>query len=212
MRQPLSLAMICAIFATLAAIASVAVIGWYQLTQVSVISGQKNLAGFEPLVEVGGAFNLVDQSGKSVTEKDYRGKFLLVVFGYTYCPDICPIELQNVAITLDKLGKKSNAVHPLFITIDPERDTAEFLSEYVAHFHPQLIGLTGTPEQIEQAANLYRVFYNKVDDPQATEYLMDHSSFVYLMGRDGEFLRMFKSGTNPSLMAEAISAYLDQDS
>ena len=210
MRLPLSPAMISAIVAALAAIATAATIAWYQLTQVAVSSGQDDLAGFEALVEVGGHFELVDHLGKSVTDADYRGKFLLVFFGYTYCPDICPTELQNVAIALDELGDKADSVRPLFITIDPERDTFEYISQYVAHFHPRLVGLTGTPEQIKRAADVYRVFYAKVDDPQATEYLMDHSSFVYLMGRDGKFLRLFKHGTDPSHMAETISAYVEQ--
>ena len=212
MRPPLSPAMISAILAALAAIATAAIIAWYQLTQVAVAPSQDGLAGFQPLVEVGGPFELVDHSGKAVTDADYRGEFLLVVFGYTFCPDICPTELQNVATALDELGDKAVSVRPLFITIDPERDTVEYISQYVAHFHPRLVGLTGTSEQIKRAADVYRVFYAKVDDPQATEYLMDHSSFVYLMGRDGKFLTMFSHGTDPSRMAQTIGAYLDQAS
>jgi protein SCO1/2 len=204
--------MISAIVAALIAIATAAIIAWYQLTQVAVMPGQDGRAGFQPLVEVGGPFELVDHTGKAVTDANYRGEFLLVFFGYTYCPDICPTELQNVALALDELGDKAGSVRPLFITIDPERDTVEYISQYVAHFHPRLVGLTGTTEQIERAARLYRVFYAKVEDPQATEYLMDHSSFVYLMGRGGEFLTMFPHGIDPSRMAETIGAYVDQAS
>ncbi len=204
--------MISAIVAALAAIATAAIIAWYQLTQVAVLPGPDGRAGFQPLVEVGGPFELIDHTGKVATDADYRGEFLLVFFGYTYCPDICPTELQNIALALDELGDRAVSVRPLFITIDPERDTVDYISQYVAHFHPRLVGLTGTAEQIEQVARLYRVFYAKVEDPQATEYLMDHSSFVYLMGRNGQFLTMFPHATDPSRMAETIGAYVDQAS
>ena len=210
MRFPLSPALIGALLAALAAIAAAAIITWFQFTQVAVAPGKNGPVGFQPLVEVGGAFELVDHSGKPVTDADYRGEYLLVFFGYTYCPDICPTELQNMTIAMDELGEKAQFVRPLFITIDPERDTVDYISQYVSHFHPRLVGLTGTQDQIERAARIYRVFYAKVDDPQATEYLMDHSSFVYLMGRDGKLLTTFPHATDPSRMAETIGAYVEQ--
>ena len=205
-----SAATICAILAALVAALAITVITWYQLTQLAVVPNKNSSTNFQPLVEVGGPFVLVDHSGSEVTDLDYRGEFLVIYFGYTDCPDICPTALQNISIALDELGGKAKFVRPLFITVDPKRDTVETLAQYVIHFHPKLIGLTGTKAQIEQVSRLYRVFYAKVNDPQATEYLMDHSSFIYLMGRDGEFLTMFPPQTNPSSLAETISAYINQ--
>ena len=166
--------MISAILAALAAVATAAIIFWYQLTQVAVAPSQDALVGFQPLVEVGGPFDLIDHTGKPVTDADYRGEFLLIFFGYTYCPDICPTELQNIAIVLDELGEKAVSVRPLFITIDPERDTVEYISQYVGPFHPRMVGLTGTTEQIEKVAGLYRVFCAKFDDPMTCPHERYH--------------------------------------
>ena len=112
---------------------------------------------------VGGPFELIDHTGKPRTERDFRGKLMLVYFGFTYCPDICPTDLQAIGQTLDKLGAEADSVQPLFITVDPERDTAQHLAEYVPMFHPRLIGLTGSAEAIRKAADAYKVYYAKVD-------------------------------------------------
>lgn len=159
---------------------------------------------------VGGHFTLTDHTGKRVTEADYRGKFMLVYFGYTFCPDVCPGELQIITAALDELGEKAGLVQPLLITVDPARDSAAQLADYVTNFHPSLIGLTGTAEEIAAAAKAYRVYYKKVEDEggDPNAYLMDHSSIVYLMDREGEFLTHFTYGTPPDEIAKKIAGYL----
>ncbi len=158
---------------------------------------------------IGGPFALTDHNGKRVTEKDFLGKLSLIYFGYTFCPDICPAELQVMAAAIDELGAKKKMVTPVFITIDPERDTVEQMNSYVSNFHEQLIGLTGTPDEIKAATSAYRIYYKKVsDDPSSTEYLMDHSSIVYLMSPKGEYLTHFSYGTGVEKMAKGIAKYL----
>jgi cytochrome oxidase Cu insertion factor (SCO1/SenC/PrrC family) len=158
---------------------------------------------------VGGPFTLTDQTGKRVTEKDYLGKYMLVFFGYTYCPDVCPTELQVISAALDKLGSKADDVQPIFITIDPERDTPEVMAQYVANFHPRLVGLTGSPAEVAVAAKVYRLYYSKVDSEAGSDdYLMDHSSIVYLMDRQGRFLKHFTYTTDAAELAKAIESVI----
>ncbi len=162
-------------------------------------------------VAIGGAFELVDPKGNIVTQKDLLGSYTLVYFGYTFCPDVCPTSLQTSAMALDLLpARKSNKVISLFITVDPERDTPEVMGEYVKHFHKSLVGLTGTLEQVKQAAKAYRIYYKKVveDGKPEDEYLMDHSAFVYLMGPDGKYLTHFPHGISPEDMAEKLKKYI----
>lgn len=160
----------------------------------------------EPLI--GGSFTLVDGTGATRTDEDFRGRLMLVYFGFTYCPDVCPTELQAMGQAVDLLGDKANSVQPIFITIDPERDTPQMVGQYVESFHPRMVGLTGTPEQVAAAAKAYRVYYRKAEVEGSSDYLMDHSSIVYLMGRDGKFLTHFSHGTSPQDMAKGISKHL----
>ncbi|WP_372622238.1 SCO family protein [Falsiroseomonas sp.] len=157
---------------------------------------------------LGGPFSLVDQSGRAVTEADFAGRFLLVYFGFTYCPDVCPTELGSIAAAMDALGEQAGRVTPVFVSVDPERDTPEVLADYVGRFHPQMVGLTGTPEQVAAAARAYRVFYAKVNRPEMTEYLMDHSSFIYLVGPDGRVRSLFRPNTDPEAIAQAVRGQL----
>lgn len=157
---------------------------------------------------LGGAFSLVDQAGRPVTEADFAGRWLLVYFGYTYCPDVCPTELGIVAAALDTMGPAGEAVTPVLVTIDPERDTPAQLADYVSRFHPRMIGLTGSPEQVAQAARAYRVYYAKTRPAGAGDYLMDHSGFVYLVGPDGRVRSLFRPETSPEAMAAATLAQL----
>lgn len=159
-------------------------------------------------VAIGGPFNLVDQHGQAVSDADFRGQYMLVYFGYTYCPDVCPTELQTMSQAVDQLGDEGKKVTPVFITIDPERDTVEQLAAYAEHFHPRLVALTGSAEQIAAAAKAYRVYYGKVESEGATEYLMDHSSIVYFMDADGRFLTHFGGGTGAGKMAEQMRGHL----
>lgn len=159
-------------------------------------------------VSIGGPFNLVDQHGRTVTEADFRGRYMLIYFGYTFCPDVCPTELQAMSQAVDQLGPAGEKVTPVFITVDPARDTVEQLAGYAEHFHPRLVALTGSPEQVAAAAKVYRVYYKKVEQEDSAEYLMDHSSIIYLMGPEGEFLTHFSYGTEPARMAEKIKEFL----
>jgi protein SCO1/2 len=163
-----------------------------------------------PRPAVGGPFDLVDHEGRAATDADFRGRLMIVFFGFTYCPDVCPTALTAIAQALDLLGADAVNVAPLFITVDPERDTPEQLKEYVRHFHPRLIGLTGTPEKIAAAAKAYRVYYAKARAANAPpdEYTMDHTSIVYLMGRDGKFLAHFSHGTEPKAIADRARSHL----
>lgn len=160
-------------------------------------------------VAIGGPFTLTDETGREVTDATYRGRHMLVFFGFTYCPDVCPTELAKVAATLDLLGADAEKVTPLFITVDPARDKPAELEVYTEQFHPAIIGLTGTDEQIAAATRAYRVFYSKVKTGQeADAYTMDHSAFIYLMGPDGAFRQFFSPQASPEQMATTIRAHL----
>ncbi len=146
--------------------------------------------------QVGGPFTLIDPAGKRVTDKDFLGRHLLVYFGYTFCPDVCPTGLQVIAAALDRLGPKADRITPVFISLDPERDTPQQMGEYVKAFHPRLVGLTGTPEQIAEVARAYRVYYKKVKDEKSTAgYSLDHTSIVYVMDTKGDFVAHFTHAT-----------------
>jgi len=158
---------------------------------------------------IGGAFTLVDQNGQTRRDTDFRDKFMLVYFGYTFCPDVCPTALQVMTLALDELGDKAADVQPILITIDPERDTVERLKSYAANFHPRLLALTGSPQAIAAAAHAYRVYYAKSKGHDSgPDYLMDHSSVIYLMGRDGQYLTHFTHTTDAEGMARGIRKYL----
>jgi cytochrome oxidase Cu insertion factor (SCO1/SenC/PrrC family) len=159
---------------------------------------------------VGGPFELIDQTGKARTNADFRGKFLIVYFGYTTCPDICPTELMQIGLAIDKLGAAGGDIQPLFISVDPERDTPSALASYVSQFHPRLIGLTGTPEQIRAVADAYKAYYAKYLPPDGAVYLIDHTGFIYLIGRSGEYLGFFPPGTSADRMVEIIRQHLAQ--
>ena len=154
---------------------------------------------------IGGSFALTDQDGRTVTSDSLKGKPTLIYFGYTYCPDVCPTSLLLMETAIEKLGPDAaKKVNLVFITIDPERDTTKLLKGYVDNFGPTFIGLTGTQQQIADAARAYRVYYQKVPGKDGTPYLMDHSSIVYLLDRNGRFVTHFTHEAK----AEAIAASL----
>lgn len=157
--------------------------------------------GREP---VGGPFALLDQDGRPRTDADFRGRLMLVYFGFTYCPDVCPTDLQAIGLALDQLGPAGDNVQPLFVTVDPERDTAAHLKDYVALFHPRLLGLTGDAQAIRDAADAYKVYYAKVPNEAGTDYTVDHTAFIYLMDTEGRYLGFFPPGTPPERIAEMI--------
>ena len=155
------------------------------------------------VADIGGAFELVDHTGRVVTQADFAGDFMLVYFGFTSCPDICPTAMQAVAEALDDLGEEAPRVRPVLITVDPERDTPAVLADYVAHFHPRLVGLTGTAQQIAVAAKAYKMYYAKVPSEDG-DYVMDHSAILYLMGPDGRYIRHFTHGAGADEIAAAL--------
>jgi protein SCO1/2 len=158
---------------------------------------------------IGGPFELVGKDGKTVTDKVFRGKYMLVFFGFTHCPDICPAELQVMAAALDELGEDANKVVPIFITVDPERDTPRVVADYVMNFGPRFVGLSGTPEQIAKAAKAYRVTYEKhQEEGDGDNYSVDHSAIAYLMGPDGKYVAHIPYGTPAPKMAEILKRYL----
>lgn len=160
-------------------------------------------------VQIGGSFTLTDQDGKTVSDKDFAGKLMLVYFGFTNCPDICPTGLQTIAIAMDELGAAGAKVQPILITVDPERDTPPVMKEYVQAFHERLIGLTGTPEQIAAVARAYRVYYQKVQlKDSSLGYSVDHSGFIYLMDGQGRYLAHFRHDATPNQMADRIKSKL----
>ncbi len=162
-------------------------------------------------ISFGGPFTLIDHNGTQRTERDYLGRYLLVSFGYTNCPDICPTGLAEMARAIDLLGAAGTRVQPLFITVDPARDTPARLKEYVAAFHPRLIGLTGSEAQVAAAARAYRVHRAKVVLPDAApgDYLATHGSIIYLMDEAGKFVTLFPHGAEAETMAETIRRYLN---
>ena len=153
---------------------------------------------------VGGPFALIDHNGQPRTDADFRGKLMLIYFGFTYCSDVCPIDLQSIAGALDQLGPAAEAVQPLFITVDPEKDTPQQLSGHVGLFHPRMIGLTGTPRQIRQVANSYKVYYAKAEPTKRGDRNIDHTGYTFLIDRDGGYLGFFPPGTPADRLVHAI--------
>jgi protein SCO1 len=158
---------------------------------------------------IGGPFTLVDGDGHTVTDRDFRGHYLLVYFGYTFCPDVCPTTLNDVAAAFDKLGPKAKDVQALFITVDPARDTPKVVKDYAAAFSPHIEGLTGTPAQIAAMAQEYRVYYAPQKAAGAGDsYTVDHSSILYLMGPDGSFIAPIRTDETGEAMAADIAKHL----
>jgi cytochrome oxidase Cu insertion factor (SCO1/SenC/PrrC family) len=159
---------------------------------------------------LGGPFSLVDSNDRPVTDQSFPGKWMLIYFGYTYCPDVCPTTLQTISNVLDQLGDKAAQIVPLFITVDPERDTPAAVGQYVTLFDPRLIGLTGTTLQVDAAKSAYRVFSRRVNAPTGDGYTVDHSSYIYLEGPDGKVKALFKDGMTEADMVVAITAAMSQ--
>jgi len=158
-------------------------------------------------VPIGGPFSLVDQNGRRRSDGEFRGKLMIVYFGYTFCPDVCPTDLMAITQALDGLGPLADGIQPVFITLDPERDD-KVMAEYLAAFHKSFIGLTGSPREIREVANAYKAFYAKVQDAQTGEYSIDHSGVIYLLGRDGKYLGFMPPQTAPDHLIEILRRYL----
>jgi protein SCO1/2 len=190
-----------------ALLAAFIILGSAAFLAVELHDNGKGAAGTVLGSAIGGSFTLVDQNGKTVTNTALEGKWLLVYFGYTHCPDACPTTLNNIALALQDLGKKSDEVRPVFITIDPERDTPQVMKDYVTAFDAPILALTGTAAEVAQAAKNYRVYYAK--HPEAGgDYSMDHTSVIYVMDPKGRFTASFTGEEPPAQMAERLKKLL----
>jgi protein SCO1/2 len=177
------------------------------LLSVALRDNPKGAAGTLLASAIGGPFHLVDQNGKPFGDSDLKGKWHLVFFGYTHCPDTCPTALNEMALALDRLGEKRGEVAIVFITVDPERDTQEALKSYVESFDAPIVALTGTAEEVAQAAKAYRVYYAK--HPRGDgEYDMDHSAVVYVMDPAGRFTATFTPDSTAQAIAERLQKLL----
>lgn len=154
---------------------------------------------------------LMNDRGQAVTDQDFPGRFQLISFGYTFCPDVCPTTLAEMSLIMDKLGGKSRRMQALFVTLDPERDTPEVLRNYTAYFNSRIMGLSGSPELVRRAADNFKVRYEKHWEPGAAKdkYSVDHSAGMYLLGPDGRFLAKFAYATPPEQIAERILHLMD---
>ena len=159
---------------------------------------------------VGGSFTLVDAQNNSVEDTAFRGKYMLVFFGFTHCPDICPTTLTLISNAHATLGKNRDKIVPIFITVDPQRDTPKVVGDYVKHFGDHVVGLTGSEEQIKAAVAAYKVYAGKVEsDDSSMGYLMDHSSFLYLMDTNGKYLTHFPSTIPEQALANQLAAIVN---
>ncbi|MFC2970010.1 SCO family protein [Acidimangrovimonas pyrenivorans] len=158
---------------------------------------------------IGGPFTLVDEDGKTVTDKDVITKPSLIYFGYTFCPDVCPLDNARNAEAVDILDKRGYDVTPIFISIDPKRDTPAVMRDFTENMSPKMIGLTGTPEQVKAASRAYKTYY-KVQDPSQEYYLIDHSTFTYLVFPKIGFVDFFKRDETPKEMADRVACFIDK--
>lgn len=167
----------------------------------------------QPAAGIVSRYLLMDTRGRAVSDQDFRGSFQLISFGYTFCPDICPTTLAEMALVMNKLGERAERLQPIFVTVDPERDTPEVLRNYTAFFHPRIIGLTGSPELVRRVADHFKVRYEKYREPGAApdKYSVDHSAGMYLLGPDGSFLVKFAYATPPTEVAERIRALMERE-
>lgn len=177
---------------------------WHQSEMVPGL-GKNVITG---RADVGGPFRLIDHNGKTVTEADFHGRYMLIYFGYSFCPDVCPTTLAVMAQALEKLGGKSQRIVPIMITIDPERDTPKVLAEYMQAFGPSFVGLTGSVEAIKSVEKEYRVYAAKkpLDSSKgsAGNYGVDHSSVLYLMGPDGKLVNFYDEAVSPDDLAKDL--------
>jgi len=187
--------------------AAILIVGAGALLGFAMRDNPKGAAGTMLASAFGGAFQLVDQNGKRVSDADLKGKWQLLFFGYTHCPDACPTALNEIALALDRLGEKRDKVGVVFITVDPERDTPEVLKNYVQSFDAGIVALTGSPEQVAQAAKAYRVYYAKHPRPDGG-YDMDHSAVIYVMDPQGRFTASFTPESTADAIAERLQKLL----
>jgi len=176
-------------------------------TVVLIVTGRGPESFASPSAAIGGPFKLTDQNGKTITDRDLKGRPSLVFFGFTHCPEICPAALFDISEILTKLGPDASKVNALFITVDPERDTPAVLKDYLSSFNPRLTGVGGDAEQLAAVAKAYRVYYKKVPTKDG-DYTMDHTAIVYLMDKNGQFVAPFSLKRKPEEGAAELRRYL----
>ena len=160
------------------------------------------------IASIGGPFSLVSSSGQNVSDRSYRGKWVLIYFGYTYCPDACPTALNNISVALEKLGSDSRDLQPLFVTVDPQRDTRAAMADYLKSFDSRIIGLTGTQDQIDRTVKEFRVYASREkSDDGGDRYLVSHTSYIYLMDPQGSFVNVIQGGAT----GDEIAAWLRKE-
>ena len=177
----------------------VASLGYAQTAQTRAESTRLMSELMSGKSQVGGPFTLLDHTGKKRSLAEFKGKVVLIYFGYMFCPDICPTDLSNLAALLKRLGKDGDQVQAIFITLDPARDTPELIGKYVQHFDKRILGLRGTEQQTKQVATQYKTFYEKVS-LKGNQYVIDHTAFTYIVNRAGKYLAFFPPGTSPERM------------
>ena len=183
-----------------ALVLGVASLGYAQTTAQSKVESTRLMSELmSGKGQVGGPFTLLDHTGKKRSLAEFKGKVVLIYFGYMFCPDICPTDLSNLAALLKRLGKDSDQVQAIFITLDPARDTPELIGKYVQHFDKRILGLRGTEQQTKQVATQYKTFYEKVS-LKGNQYVIDHTAFTYIVNRAGKYLAFFPPGTSPERM------------
>ncbi len=179
------------------------------MRQSTELSKDQNPGIIKTDADIGGLYSLTSHTGTKVSSTDFAGKLQLIYFGFTYCPDICPMELQTITSVMNRLPPElADQVQPVFITIDPERDTPEHLAEYLGLFHPRFMGLTGSQAEIKKVADEYKIYFQKVEDPGSSQYLMDHTTFTYLMDQEGSLIALFRYPANPDLMLQEVRQHL----
>uniref|UniRef100_A0A8D0ECL4 Synthesis of cytochrome C oxidase 1 n=1 Tax=Salvator merianae TaxID=96440 RepID=A0A8D0ECL4_SALMN len=187
-----------------------AVMKYFKKEKEAKLEKERNRSIGKPLL--GGPFSLSDHQGRQKSDRDYLGQWLLIYFGFTHCPDICPEELEKMVQVVDEIDEIPSLpdVTPLFITIDPERDTKEAIATYIKEFSPKLIGLTGTKDEIDQVARAYRVYYSSGPKDEDNDYIVDHTIIMYLIGPDGRFVDYYGQNKNHSEIAASIAGHMRQ--
>jgi len=195
-----------ALLAILAGAVLAAGIAFFALTIATPQNGGDEV-GASSSAAIGGPFTLIDTTGKTITDRTYRGKWMLIYFGYTFCPDACPTALTNISAALQKLGGEADEIQPLFITVDPKRDTPPVMAEYLKSFDRRIVGLTGSQDETDAAAKEYRV-YVAPQKSDGDDYLVDHSAFFYLMNPQGKFVNVVAGDLSGDQMADKLRKLL----
>jgi cytochrome oxidase Cu insertion factor (SCO1/SenC/PrrC family) len=194
--------------ASLLVVALIAGMFLWQLGAPRQVAAPQSTTVSTGTADVGGSFSLVDQNGERRSDEDFRGRYMLVFFGFTYCPDVCPTTLAILKAALDEIGPLADEVTPILISVDPERDTPEMLKPYLSAFSPRYVGLTGTREEVDEAVRAYRAYYDIIESDDG-EYTVNHSSVIYLMDRDGLFLTNYSLEMGPDAIAADLRSRIE---